>query len=121
MFIAFLLALAWTPFWFGSNRPLAWGVNAVGFGGLALLYEIGLLATLRRHPVALRRIWFPALAFAAVCVWSLIQVGSFIPTGYQHPIWQMAREALGVDLPGSISVNRDDTDRRSVALRHLRS
>ena len=80
------------------------------FGGLALLYEIGLLATLRRHPVApARQVWFPALAFAVVCVWSLIQVGSFIPTGYQHPIWQMAREALGVDLPGSISVNRDAT------------
>ena len=79
VFIAFLIALAWTPFWFGSNRPLAWGVNAVGFGGLALLYEIALLATLRRHPVALRRFWFPALAFAAVCAWSLIQTGSFIP------------------------------------------
>ncbi len=109
VFIAFLMALAWTPFWFGSNGPLAWGVYAVGYGGLALFFEIGLLATLRRHRVAPRRIWFPALAFAAVCVWSLIQTGSFIPTGYQHPIWPMAREALGVDLPGSISVNRDDT------------
>jgi hypothetical protein len=109
LFLAFILTLAWTPFWFGSNRTMAWGVNAVGFGGLALLYEIGLLATLRRHPVALRRIWFPALAFAAVCAWSLIQVAAFIPAGYQHPIWRMARDALGQDLPGSISVNRDDT------------
>jgi O-antigen ligase len=109
LFVAFILALAWTPFWFGSNRPMAWGVNAVGFGALALLHEIGLLATLRRHPVALRRIWFPALAFVAVCAWSFIQVAGFIPAGYQHPIWPMARDALGRDLPGSISVNRDDT------------
>ncbi len=109
LFLAFLSALAWTPFWFGSNRPLAWGVNAVGFGALALLYEIGLLATLRRHPVAVRRIWFAALAFATVCGWSFMQVASFIPIGNQHPIWQMARETLGRDLPGSISVNRDDT------------
>ena len=63
VFIAFLIALAWTPFWFGSNRPLAWGVNAVGFGGLALLYEIGLLATFRRHPVAPRRILVPRIGF----------------------------------------------------------
>jgi O-antigen ligase len=109
LFVGFIALLAWAPFWFGSNGPLAWGVNALGFGGLALLYEIGLLATRRRHAVALRRIWFPALAFAAVCGWSFIQVGSFIPTGNQHPIWQMAREALGGDAPGSISVNRDDT------------
>jgi len=109
LFVGFVALLAWTPLWFGSNLPLAWGVNAVGFGGLAVLYEIGLLATLRRHPVALRRIWFPALAFAGVCAWSLIQVSSFVPTGNHHPIWQMARETLASDLPGSISVNRDDT------------
>jgi O-antigen ligase len=109
LFVAFILALAWTPFWFGSNRPVAWGVNAVVFGGLALLYEIGLLATSRRHPVALRRIWFPALAFVVVCAWTFIQVATFLPVGYQHPIWQMARDALGENLSGSISVNRDDT------------
>jgi O-antigen ligase len=109
LFIAFILALAWTPFWFGSNRPVAWGINAVCFGALALLYEIGLLATSRRHPVALRRIWFPALAFVVVCAWTFVQVATFLPVGYQHPIWQMARDALGENLPGSISVNRDDT------------
>jgi O-antigen ligase len=109
LFVAFILALAWTPFWFGSNRPVAWGVNAVCFGALALLYEIGLLATSRRHPVALRRIWFPALAFVVVCGWTFLQVATFLPVGYQHPIWQMARDALGQNSPGSISVNRDDT------------
>lgn len=109
LFFAFIALLAWTPLWFGSNRPFAWGVNAIGFGGLAFLYEIALLATRRRHPVALKRLWFPALAFLSVCAWSLLQTAAFLPLGYQHPIWQMAREALGRDLPGSISVARDET------------
>ncbi len=109
LFFAFIAVLAWTPFWFGSNRPFAWGVNAIGFGGLVLVYEISLLATRRRHPVALKRLWFPALAFFAVCAWALLQTAAFLPVGYQHPIWQMAREALGRDLPGSISVAPDET------------
>lgn len=109
LFLALLAGLAWTPSWFGSNRSLAWGVNAVVFGGLAVLYEIGLLITRRRHPVAMRRIWFPALAFVIVCVWALIQVSSWTPVAYQHPIWQMARETLGRDVPGVISINRDKT------------
>jgi O-antigen ligase len=28
---------------------------------------------------------------------------------YEHPIWQMSRDALALDVPGSISVNRDAT------------
>ncbi len=109
LFLAFIALLAWTPFWFGSNRPFAWGINAVGFGSLVIFYEISLLATRRRHPVALKRLWFPALAFLSLCAWSLLQTAAFLPLGYQHPIWQMTREALGRDLPGSISINRDDT------------
>jgi len=109
LFLVFLALLAWVPFWFGSNSPVAWGANAVGFGALALLYELGLLATRRRHPLAARRVWFPVLAFLVVCFWSLLQLAPFLPVGYQHPIWQMAREALGREMQGAISVNRDDT------------
>ncbi len=109
VFFAFIALLAWAPLWFGSNRPLAWGVNAIGFGGLAVCYELALLATRRRHPVALRRLWFPVLAFAFVFVWSLFQISPMIPKGYQHLIWQMAGEALARELPGSISVDHDDT------------
>lgn len=109
LFVVFLAALAWTPFWFGSNRTLAWGVNAAVFGGLAVLYEIGLLVTRRRHPVGLRRIWFPALAIFCVCGWMMLQAAPGAPPDLEHPIWRMAREALGPDLQGSISINRDAT------------
>ena len=40
---AFVAGLAWCPFWFGSNVPLAWGINAVLFPGLVAIYEASLL------------------------------------------------------------------------------
>ncbi|WP_198022735.1 O-antigen ligase family protein [Methylosinus sp. LW3] len=41
--------------------------------------------------------------------WTLIQIAHWIPAGYHNPIWQMAREASGRDIAGSITVNRDAT------------
>src|ERR1700674_3693464 len=33
-FWVFIAGLAWTPFWYGSNDLVAWGINAVLFPGL---------------------------------------------------------------------------------------
>lgn len=108
-FYALLAGLAWAPFWFGSNRDVAWGVNAVYFGALAILFEASRLVSGRRHAIGIRWIWFPALAFAFVAAWSLVQSSSWVPTSCHHPIWQMAGETLGRTAPGSISVDRDKT------------
>jgi hypothetical protein len=109
LFFGLLLGLAWAPFWLGSNRSFAWGVNAVIFGGLAMLYELRVCFTRSRHPVAIRRIWFEVLAFLIVCGWALAQIGSWTPIAYHHPIWLMAEETLGQSVAGSISINRDKT------------
>src|SRR2546423_15466838 len=39
IFWLFVAALAWTPFWYGSNDLVAWGINAVLFPGLAARFE----------------------------------------------------------------------------------
>lgn len=109
IFLLFLAALGWAPFWFGSDRSLAWGVNAIWFGGLVIAFELVRTLSGRRHPVALHRIWFPATACVVVFGWTLIQIAHWIPAGYHNPIWQMAREASGRDFAGSITVNRDAT------------
>src|SRR5438132_523116 len=54
IFWAFTVALAWAPFWYGSNDLVAWGANAVLFPGLAAAYEISILSRGARHPVAVR-------------------------------------------------------------------
>lgn len=109
LFLAALAALAWVPFWFGSERPVAWGINAVLFGAFVIIHEVGLLWRGREHAVALRRIAIPVASVAIVVAWCLCQVSTAVPTILQNPVWQLARDTLDSNIPGSISVNRDAT------------
>ena len=95
---------------------LAWGINAVLFPGLAAIYEVSLLIRGERHPVAVKQIWLPALLFAAVVLWILIQNATWTPDWMHHPIWQMTADELDKPVAGSISVDRDLT---SLALLRL--
>lgn len=106
IFGGLIAGLAWVPFWFGGNRPWVWAVNAIYFCGLVAVYEARLLSTSGRHPVAIRRVR-PAVAGVVVaCLWSLVQTGTWLPTVFEHPVWQAARDALQLDIAGSISINR---------------
>src|SRR5262249_42979119 len=106
---AFIAGLAWCPFWFGSNVLLTWGVNAVLFPGLVIIYELSLLIRGERHPVAITQIKVPAALFSAVVIWILIQNATWTPAWLHHPIWQMSADALERPIDGSITVNRDLT------------
>ena len=109
LFWTFLGGLAWCPYRYGGTGLLAWGINAVLFPGLAALYEISLLATGERHPVAVKEIRISAALFVAVMIWIIVQNATWTPTSWHHPIWGMAADALGKPIAGSISVNRDLT------------
>jgi O-antigen ligase len=109
VFWAFVAGLAWCPFYFGGNDLLAWGINAVFFPTLLIIYEVSLLVRGARHPVSIGVIWIPALLFGAVLSWTFVQNASWTPEGWHHPIWDMASDALERPLEGSISVNRDLT------------
>ena len=76
-----IAGLAWCPFWFGSNVPLAWGINAVLFPGVVAIYEASLLIRGQRHPVAIWQIKAPAALFGTVVVWILIQNATWILNG----------------------------------------
>src|SRR5438105_7597057 len=117
VFFALLVAgLAWVPFWFGSDRLIAWGINAMIFPGLAASYELSLILRGAPRPVQIQRIRLAAALFAAAAVWGLVQNATWVPSGWQHPIWQVASDALGRPLAGSISVDRSLT---TVALLRL--
>jgi hypothetical protein len=106
---ALIAGLAWCPFWFGSNVLLAWGINAILFPGLVAIYELSLLTSGERHPVAIRQIKVPSALFAAVALWILFQNATWTPYWLHHPIWQMAAEAVDRPIAGSISVDPDLT------------
>jgi O-antigen ligase len=109
LFSAFIAALAWVPYRYGSNDLAAWGINAVLFPGLAVIYELFVVVRGEGHPVGLKAIRIPAALFVAVVVWILVQNATWTPSFLHHPIWGMTADALGKPVEGSISVNRDLT------------
>jgi O-antigen ligase len=109
LFWAFIAGLAWAPFWFGSNDLVAWGINAVLFPGLAIIYEGSILIRGERHPISIKELGIPAALFAAVVLWIGFQNATWAPSFLHHPIWGMAADALDRPVAGSISVNRDLT------------
>ncbi len=107
IFCIFVAALGWLPL--AGNLPLTWGINAILFPGLAVIYEISVLARRVPHPVALKEFPVSAALFVAVVLWIIIQNGTWTPSFLHHPIWGMAANALDRPVEGSISVNRDLT------------
>jgi O-antigen ligase len=108
-FWLFIAGLAWCPFWFGSNVLLAWGVNAVLFPGLCLLYEVSRLVQGERGPKGIEALKLSAGLFLTVLAWIFVQNATWTPSILHHPIWMMAAKALDTPVSGSISVDRDLT------------
>src|ERR1700756_5044537 len=90
--VLFVGGLAWVPCWMGSTRVITWGINAFLFSGLAAFYELSLILRGASHPVPVRRVALSAVLFAMAIGWALIQNATWIPAGWQHPIWQLASE-----------------------------
>lgn len=113
-----LLALAlWAPLPFGSARPWAAGLLAVGIGGLILTLGI---ADARRggEPAApLRLLRLPGALFALAIGWAIIQSLAIVPASWQHPLWPEAARLLpGQKVAGSIGIDRAGS---LVAILHL--
>jgi type IV secretory pathway VirB2 component (pilin) len=109
LFWLFMAGLAWVPYWYASNDLIAWGLNAVLFPGLAILYEISLLLRGKEDPVGAKKLWLPLVLFFAVVVWIVVQTATWGPSWWHHPIWLMTEDAVGHPIEASISVNRDLT------------
>jgi O-antigen ligase len=105
----FIAGLAWCPFWFGSNVLFGWGVNAILFPGLCLLYEVSRLVRAECRQVGSGALKLSAGLFLTVLAWTFVQNATWTPPALHHPIWAMAAKALGTPVSGSISVDRDLT------------
>lgn len=99
-----LLVLAPLPF--GSNRPWAWSLIAIGVAVALLIWAIGIYRT----PGAIRIPWrrhLPAtIAFGLAIVWFFLQASGITPSIWDNPLWSEARNSLGIEtLSGAISIN----------------
>ena len=113
--ILLLLLVVLLPLGLGGNRPWAWSV--AGLVASALLLAWGALVAVDRAPFAWRPALIgPAVLFAIVTLWLVVQTWAPVPEGLANPIWQMASEALGRGLPGRISA---DPEGGQVGLIHL--
>jgi O-antigen ligase len=112
-----LALLLFVPIPFGTFRPWSWSLvgllvaalggtwmTSVGTGRLPLFWR-GLL-------------WPPAIMFAGVVIWILVQIGWAAPAGLAHPIWDLTSSALDTAIHRRISA---DPEAGGVALIRLLS
>jgi len=100
-----IVLVAWAPFPLGSNRPWAWSLIVFGVIAAALLW----IASKWKNPgEALAHFRPLAISIAlgvAALAWGLIQIASWVPSNWAHPVWSIAAEALGHPIPATISIN----------------
>jgi O-antigen ligase len=102
-----VLLLALCPLWFGSNRLVSWGLNAVAIGLLVVLYEAALVLQRKSHPLPPGLIAGPALLLALCTLWIGAQTLP-LPVA-AHPLWSTASGVLEAEIMGSVSLNGDLT------------
>jgi O-antigen ligase len=100
-----IICIGWAPTALGSNRPLAWAMNAL-LAGAALLLATG-YAQLAGRGVAERLApgALPLLLLACVMVWIAAQALLPAPPALAHAAWREAAPLLEGELSGRISAN----------------
>ena len=93
------------PLPFGSLFQWTWGSLAVIVG--ALMFHSGFrnLSKRRSPPAGRNALWIPASLYLLVIIWIAIQGSGLLPSSWDHPLWKQAADSLGLDIPGSPSLN----------------
>lgn len=105
LFWLLLLVVSLAPLPYGSAYGWAWGLMASVVGVLLLIWSGRVVLGLQEVAVGLQRTWFFFAAFGLVIGWVALQASSLTPASWHHPLWQTAREALGGDFAGTVSLN----------------
>lgn len=122
--LLFVVILAWMPFPFGSNRPWAELVAALGLGGVLLGWAGLVMSGVSPQTPLIRQIRWPALLTTLALAWGAFQSLDLEAlkglTGLDlqflaHPVWRDAGEALGRDTASFISADPATTRQALVA------
>ncbi|MEQ8343951.1 MAG: O-antigen ligase family protein [Sneathiellaceae bacterium] len=102
-FIGLLLAIALAPLPLGSNRPGPWSLLAIWIGLMLMAWGFSMWRDWTQLHVRLPYWKPPALAFAAVLAWGLVQAMPWTPGFLHHWMWAGAIDASGGRASGAIS------------------
>ena len=102
---AYVALICLVPVWYGSVGIWPWAIVAFA-AGLLGVWTIADHATAHGGQLVPLS-WFPVpcALMLAVVIWEALQCLSLMPESWHHPIWALAREALGNDLSGAITLN----------------
>lgn len=105
-FAGLLALLVLAPLPFGSNRPWAWSMAAIGVALTLVVWSVGVART----PGSIRIPWarhLPAtVAFLLAIAWFFTQASGLTPAVWDHPLWAEARTGLGLEtVSGAISLD----------------
>ncbi len=109
LFWVLVLVVALAPLHLGGNRPLPAAMIALAAGLLLLSWAAITLwrGSINTDQALARRLKWPGVLFGLVALWIIIQ---WAPLGFAgHPLWQVTGDALGLDLPGRITIHPDAT------------
>ena len=106
LFVLLMLLVALSPLPLGSNREWSWSLCALIAAVLTLLWVIANVRPAAKRVPQLNLT--VVILFAVACGWIILQQVIWVPAGWQHPLWLMAGDALGIELPGRVSLSADD-------------
>ena len=105
-FAGLLALLVLAPLPFGSNRPWAWSLVAIGVALTLLIWSVGVYRTPGPVRIPWRRHLPATIAFLLAIVWFFLQASGLTPSVWDHPLWAEAANSLGLEtISGAISLN----------------
>jgi len=107
LFLVFIVLILASPLPLGSNREWSWSLGALLIAGLSLIW-VG-LSFRRQHEVQRFPSPLQTVLFLTIAVWTGLQVVSWVPDNWHHPLWQMTEQSLGTQLAGSVSLAPEET------------
>jgi len=106
IFWLFIALVILAPLPFGLVYGVSQALFALIIFALAGAYCLTRIRQDRGPDVGLGKIWPETLGFVLVLGWGLVQISTFTPESWHHPLWAETAAVLGTEVKGSISLAR---------------
>ncbi len=107
LFLFLMLLVVVSPLPLGSNREWSWSLCAFISGALVLVWALVHIDP--RREINTRLSPLIPLLFLLACAWVLVQISTRSPVGWQHPLWGMTADVLGLEAAGRITFSAEDS------------